>query len=291
MNLVGKIFVVFIFVMALVFMALTLAVYTTQRNWRDEVMRPQNEVGGNKDLGLRPQLARVKRDLDELKNVKEATDKELAAEKTARATAVTKLETELVLAQRNEKSMQAGRAELEKRTRDAEAALNVTQKNCTDYRTQLDKLRVDLLNAVQDRDKIFIDLVKRNDELIQAVNKKDDLDKQLVEAAKELAKAKECLRYYDINMNSDYKNANPPKVDGIVTGVLESGLIEISLGSDHGLRKGHVLQVYRVNGGQSTYVGRVEVVKVDPSRSACKIDPKYQNSNVMVNDRVASKIE
>jgi hypothetical protein len=289
MNLVGKIFVVFIFVMALVFMALTLAVYTTQRNWRDVVMQP--EATPTKDLGLKPQLARIRRDFDELKNVKEAVDRELAAEKTARTAAVAKLETDLVLAVKEKNSMQAGRAELEKRTRDAEAALNATQKNCTDYRTQLDKLRVDLLNAVQDRDKIFIDLVKRNDELIQATNKKDDLDKQLVEAAKELAKAKECLRYYDINMNSDYKNANPPKVDGIVTGVLESGLIEISLGSDHGLRKGHVLQVYRVNGGQSTYVGRVEVVKVDPSRSACKIDPKYQNSNVMVNDRVASKIE
>ena len=31
MNLVGKIFVVLIFVMALVFMALTMAVYTAQR--------------------------------------------------------------------------------------------------------------------------------------------------------------------------------------------------------------------------------------------------------------------
>ena len=80
-------------------------------------------------------------------------------------------------------------------------------------------------------------------------------------------------------------------MDGIVTSVLEAGLIEISLGSDAGLRKGHQLQVYRINGGQSIYVGRVEVVKTDPSKSVCKIDPKFQNSNIMVNDRVASKIE
>ena len=38
MNLVGKIFVVFIFVMSLVFMAFAMAVYTTQQNWREVVM-------------------------------------------------------------------------------------------------------------------------------------------------------------------------------------------------------------------------------------------------------------
>ena len=113
----------------------------------------------------------------------------------------------------------------------------------------------------------------------------------MTDVAKELAKADECLRYFNINKDSDYKNANAPKVDGLVTSVLESGLIEISLGSDDGLRKGHLLQVYRINGGQSTYVGRVEVVNTDPSKSVCKIDPKFQNSNIMVNDRVASKIE
>ena len=99
------------------------------------------------------------------------------------------------------------------------------------------------------------------------------------------------LRYFNINKNSDYKSKTPPKVDGVVTSVIGDGLIEISLGSDDGLRKGHQLEVYRMNGGQSTYVGRVEVVKTDPSKSVCKIDPKFQNSNVMVNDRVASKID
>jgi hypothetical protein len=291
MNLVGKIFVVLIIVMALVFMAITLAVYTTQRNWRDEVMRPQSEVAGNKDLGLKNQVTRLKTDYQNLKDVKEAVEKELATAKNSFVQTKTKLENQLVLAIKEQKSLQAGRADLEKRTRDAEAALNATQKNCTDYRAQLEKMRTDLLNAQQDRDKIWTDLVNRTDELNSAANERDEFRRQLADSAKDLASAKECLRYFDINMNSDYKNANPPKVDGVVTGVLDSGVIEISLGSDQGIRKGHLLQLYRVNGGQSVYVGRVEVVKTDPSRSACKIDPKYQNSNVMVNDRVASKIE
>ena len=91
--------------------------------------------------------------------------------------------------------------------------------------------------------------------------------------------------------NSDYKSKTPPQVDAIVTNVSGDGLIEISLGSDAGLREGHQLEVYRTDGGQSTYVGRVKVVRTDPSKSVCKVDPNFQKSNIMVNDRVASKIE
>ena len=48
MNLVGKILTVLIFVMSLVFMSFTVAVYSTHRNWRDEVMTP--------DTGLKAKL-------------------------------------------------------------------------------------------------------------------------------------------------------------------------------------------------------------------------------------------
>ena len=58
-----------------------------------------------------------------------------------------------------------------------------------------------------------------------------------------------------------------------------------------GIRKGHQLEIYRIAGGQNTYVGRVEVVQTSPDKSVCKVDPKFQNGNVMVGDRVASKID
>ena len=52
MNLVGKIFVVLIFVMSLVFMAFSIATYATHRNWRDEVLGNQakNKVGLKEEL-------------------------------------------------------------------------------------------------------------------------------------------------------------------------------------------------------------------------------------------------
>ena len=166
-----------------------------------------------------------------------------------------------------------------------------TETNAKDYQRERNKLRVDLAQAQKDRDEHFKEVVRKTDDFNRAVSERDEFRKLLEDTKMELAKANKCLRYHGLNKDSDYENANPPKVDGIVTSVLESGLIQISLGSDHGLRKGHILQISRIGGVQPVYVGRVEVVKTDPSASVCKIDPKYQQSNVMVNDRVSSKIE
>jgi hypothetical protein len=272
-------------------MALTMAVYTTQRNWRDVVMLRQEETGPGKELGLKPQLAKAKHDFEEMKTAKDDFVTQAAAEKSALVEELSKTKTELDLATKARKSLEAGQAGSDKEKSDAIAGMKATETNAKDYQNERDKLRLELAQAQKDRDEHFKETVRKTEDYTQAVNKIEQLQKQLEDAAKELAKDKEALRYFDINPDSNYKSKAPPKVDGIVTGVLESGLIQISLGSDDGLRVGHQLQVYRINAGQSTYVGRVEIVRTDPSASVCKVDPKYQNSNVMVNDRVASKLE
>lgn len=291
MNLVGKIFVVVIFVMALVFMALTMAVYTAQRNWRDVVLWPQDQATPNKEPGLKYQLEDANRKLTELKDDKDKLVKQYDAEKAAQQQALSKMQTELELVRKERRSLDAGRADLEKEKRDAVAAMKATQTNATDFRQQLDKLRTSLLESQRDRDAHFKEVVRLTDLLNQAVNDKEQLRKRMVDLAGDLKRADKALEWSGVNKNADFENANPPKVDGLVTSVLEGGLVEISLGSDDGIRKGHVLHISRVGGGQNTYVGRVEVVKTDPSKSVCRVDPKFQNSNIMVNDRVDSKIE
>ena len=52
MNLVGKIFVVLIFVMSVVFMAFAMAVYATHKNWREVVAALAGSGGPSKQLGL-----------------------------------------------------------------------------------------------------------------------------------------------------------------------------------------------------------------------------------------------
>ena len=128
------------------------------------------------------------------------------------------------------------------------------------------------------------------DELNQATNDKEQLRKRTEGLGKDMAKADEVLRKFGLDKNKDYSNV-PPAVDGLILAAQGGGLVEISIGADDGLLKGHQLEVYRTAGGQSTYVGRIEVVKTSADRAVCKIDPKFQNSNMMKGDRVASKID
>jgi hypothetical protein len=291
MNLVGKIFIVVIFVLCLVFMALTMAVYTAQRNWREVVMLSPDQTGMGKPLGLRYQLEQAKKENDNLNFDKAKLQREYAAEKAARQQSLSRLQTELDIARKERRSLEAGRADLEKDMRDKVAAMNATQKNLTDFRRELDRQRTGLIEARQDRDKHFNRVVELTDLLNQAVNEKQQLRSRTLELAKDLKKADEALQVNGLDKNVDYQSKKPPKVDAIVTSVLGDGLVEISLGSDAGLREGHQLEVYRTSGGQSTYVGRVKIMRTDPSKAVCKVDPNFQISNIMVNDRVASEIK
>ncbi|MEN6457994.1 MAG: hypothetical protein ABFC63_03625 [Thermoguttaceae bacterium] len=288
MNLVGKIFVVLIFVMSLVFMAFAMAVYATHRNWREEVTRPR---GAGKEPGLQVQLTEARAENANLKDRLESSSKQLAFEKNEKLQALNKLQTALNIKEKDLNELQKGYATEKRDTREAVAAMNATQKNASDYYQELEKQRTAAIEAQQDRDKYFKDLVQKDDELNQASNEKEQLRKRNEDLAKDLAKAREALRYFDINPDGDFKAKVAPRVDGTVTATPGAGLIEISIGSDQGLRKGHHLEVYRIGGGQSTYVGRVEVMKTSATSAVCKIDPKYQNSNIIVGDRVASRIE
>ena len=291
MNLVGKIFVVLIFVMSLVFMSFAVAVYTTHRNWREVVLLPRDQVVPGKEVGLKFQMEEAKVKNDELKNELDKVTRERDGEKTARIDAVAKLENELKVLTDERKKREQEYAALVKSERDAVAAMKASQDNTAVAEKERADLRTEVLQAQKDRDANFKEVVRLTDELHQAVNDKVQLQSRLTTLAQDLAKAKEALRYSNINENSDYKAKVPPKVDGVILATPGAGLVEVSLGSDDGLRKGHQLEVYRVSGGASTYVGRIEVVKTASDRSVCKIDPKFQNSNMMKGDRVASKIE
>jgi predicted nuclease with TOPRIM domain len=288
MNLVGKILVVSILIMSVLFMGFAMAMYATHKNWRDVVLNEQ--AAPNKPLGLKLQLANEQTKNKELTDQAEKLKQQYDAEKAAKTQAVAKLETELKDAQDELQKLNAKQAELEKDKRLAEAAMNSTQTNATDFRKELEEQRKTIREAQQDRDKHFKELMRLTDELNQAANEKDKLKNRTDELAKDLAKADQLLRKFGLDKNKDYSDV-PPIVEGVVTATPGAGLIEISIGADQGLIKGHRLEIYRTSGGQSTYVGRIEVVSTAPDRAVCKIDPKFQNSNVMVGDRVASKIE
>jgi len=83
-----------------------------------------------------------------------------------------------------------------------------------------------------------------------------------------------------------HRESIAPPLDGIVTAVSDKNLIEVSLGSDDGLRVGHRVEVFRDN----NYLGSAMVLKTDPDRAVAQVDEKSQRGLIKVRDRVATKL-
>ena len=66
MNIIGKIFVFAVFVMSLVFMTFSVAIYSSHVNWREQIERTRDEATAFNPIGLKYQLEDVKEEREKL---------------------------------------------------------------------------------------------------------------------------------------------------------------------------------------------------------------------------------
>jgi predicted nuclease with TOPRIM domain len=290
MNLTGKILTVSIFVLSIIFMTMVLAVYATHKNWRDVVMTPPEKATVAMPLGLKYVLQEEKERNQKLKDELAMLTEEKTKELEAKTQALAKLENENSLMQDQIKELQQSVAKYDDSQRKAVAALKATQEESAKFRAEVEGLRSDAEKAQKDRDAHFREVVRLTDEMHQMVNELTELKNRNTTLSADMVKAREVLRHFDLNENTDISGV-PPRVEGVVLAALGDGLVEISLGADSGLQKGHRLDIYRVGAAGNKYVGRIEVLKTAPDKSVCKIDPKFQQSEVQKGDRVASKLD
>ena len=169
-------------------------------------------------------------------------------------------------------------------------------KTTQDANDNLHKEVVDLRDEIQkahvERDAAFKDVVKKTDELHSAVNERTQLNERNVQLSAELSRRREALRYFGINDKTDYKSKQPPHpLEGVILAVTEPNVVEISVGEDDGLRKGHKMEVVRMGGGPASYVGRLEVMRLEPNRAVCRVVPEMLKSPMQRGDRVFDKLD
>ena len=286
MTLVGKIFTVLIFVMSVVFMSFTVAVYATHKNWRDIVIN-----GTDTERPLVEQLEQKEKRNQQLRDQQARLEAELTAQKKAYEQGLGKLESEYDRLKANHESLVERQKDLLTSQREAIAALDTAHKTLESLRKENSGLTADIFAAEKAKDEAFKEVVRLTEANHAAVSELERVKKRQVELAQDLAKVREVLMIHDLKDDPAFYVDVPPVVDGLVLAVPRQDLIEISIGEDDGLLKGHKLQVVRVQGGRKIYVGRIEVVRTDFDKSVCKIDPNYRQSPVQVNDRVVSRIE
>lgn len=276
MTLVGKIFTVLVLIMSIAFMMLAVTVFATHRNWRDMVVQPD---------GLKSQIEALSKTNAELRiEISRAKDQialEQAARRFALAAGQTQLEELDEALKRREKEytdLQAANGTMtETVSRNQMILESLTKEN--------EGLRVEIRTAQQSRDDFFNQVVTLTDDVNRMEGNSRTLQEQHDMLLVQNGKMAKVMRRFEISVDTPV-DGMPPRVDGVVTAVSDKDYIEISLGSDDGLRNHHLMEVYRAN----EYVGRVEIVKVEPDRAVAKILKDFRRGIIKKGDRVATKL-
>ena len=279
MNSVGRIFIVLILVMSLIFMSFTFMVYTSSNNWK----KVADEHKSSLDKA-RAESNQFKQRLEELqKNV----DEQLKA----KGDIIADLHSQVAVFAQNQQEATQQLAVLQDAINTATQTIKTTHTTLADAQAQQTQLRDVFRQTQQDWNALLSDYVKKTDEAHTLTMQLNNLESVSQELVKQYADAKSVLNQFNLKPNPQmYAGVPPFQVMGRIKEVRATGLVEITVGEDSGLMKGHQLDVYRkAEDGRDQYLGVVEVVLTEPNRAACKVLPEYRKGTVQINDIVTSE--
>jgi len=279
MNQLGKILVGVLCVMSIILMALAVVVFSTQHNWKTISEAQNKEIKTLSEKNT--QLGSDKTALEQQKN-----ELKLSLQQQIDKLSVKNADLEKENAQLKEE-MDGFHASSDNAVKNAES----TQQNLTNLYAQWAKLGEELSSAQMERQKIFADLVAANDRAQSLALDLATLTKTNQTLAKDYANARQLLDKLNYTLDPTAYTKIPPRVQGTITEIRPTGMVELSIGSDDGILQGHRLHVYRENDGVASYLGVIEIVSTEPSKAVGRIIPELRNGNILRGDHVASKIQ
>jgi hypothetical protein len=277
MNWLGKVFVVVILIMSLVFMGLSMAVYATHKNWKEvsEALKLRlDTVTAAKDAEISDRNRRVE---------------ELDREKNSAIAQVAKLETELQAASANNLTIQAELDGLKQNQRAGIAAVAATQALNQNLTADVNDLRTKIKSEQQTRDRVFKQALDATEALHQAAGEYNRTRERSEQLTKQVAGMTSVMREQGIDPATE-PGSVVPNVEGIVNQVRRTAgaqLIEVSIGADDGLKTGNTVEISR--GGK--YLGRLEIIETSPDKSVGRVDRRFQQGQIQEGDRVATRIK
>jgi hypothetical protein len=288
MNTIGKILVILNLVFALVVGGFLVIDFGTRTNWRTayENLKREMLVGetnintsGKTLQELNNQVRRVEADNAELKQ-------RLADE------------AKVHQAKLNEHKVQLNDAIMQAKDADLNAQKAINQKD-----TLKEEVKA-LTNTVQNRDQMLLDLQEKNKHLRTEAIAKEAMANTTQERNQGLlAKIQELERKIalrDAGVGGDKAFAkdpsapNPPTnyVKGRIEAIdsVNSKLVTISVGTDHGLKQDQTLEVFRMS-PQPLWLGRIRIVDAREHAAVGRLVPGVGNrGGLKVGDIVASSI-
>lgn len=280
MTLIGKIMIVLILVMSILFMGFALAVYSTHQNWRDLVEDPST--------GLKVQNQRLSQEKEQLENEITEVKNKLAFERAARREVVANLETRA--SQKNQQLLTREQqyGDLQAQHREALETLSMYQANLQRLKDEVETLRDVNRTARQERNESFMRAKQLTDQINQGEGNLRRLKQRYEELLTTVGRQSLVLDRHDLTEFTPVDDI-APEVNGQVTAIRD-GLIEVSIGADEGLQKGHTLKIFRINGSVGSYLASIEIIDTGTDRAVGRVVPGTREGIIRKGDRVATKI-
>jgi hypothetical protein len=277
MNWLGKVFVVLIFIMSLMFMTLSMAVYATHKNWKTVAD------------GLNTQLQAAEAEKAALTTAHNRRVEELTSEKDSAREQVAKLSSEQQGLEDRNVAMQAELEGLRQTQREQVAAVASTQGLNQSLTAEVTDLRQRVRNEQQARDNAFAATLEATENAHQMRNELDTAVETNRQLLKDVAGKTHVMREQGLNPATE-PGSVVPTVNGLVSQVRRSGgaqYVEVTIGADDGLSEGNTLEVSR----GARYLGRIEIVETSPDKSVGRVDRRFQQGQIQEGDRVATRIK
>jgi F0F1-type ATP synthase membrane subunit b/b' len=275
MNLMGKLFIGLIFIMCIMFMCFSIAIYATHTNWKKR----------SDDLTVLLKEAETQK--KQLQDARANMARELDEERSKRREIVANLETKVEELSKENKQYNDELTELNSKKEEGIAAVKNSHETMQSLRTEVDGLRKDLRKAQEDWAKLNSELVTKTDEAHELAIQLTTYRSVGEKLAQDYRDAVDVLKIHGLKPVPELYSGIPPKnIKGTVTEVRPNGLIEISVGEDSGLVKGHRLDVVRNLEGRSSYIGKIEVIRTEADRSAAEILREFRRGTVQRGDSI-----
>jgi vacuolar-type H+-ATPase subunit I/STV1 len=275
MNFFGKMLTIFVGFAAFGVMVVSMFVYASHKNWQ--------ETAKNLSTSLNAKTV----ENQQLQSQKDSLEAELKAELAISHQEVSKLSTERVELVGENQRIQRELDQLRQQERTNTAAASSTQANNEKLTAQVDSLRTEVRDNQQKRDESFTIAVNTTDKLHQSDIELTSLKERNVQLAQQLGDKINMLEENGLDPNAAPGDV-VPRVRGVVAKIQRSGgsqLIEVTIGSDDGLKPGHTLEVFRGD----RYLGRAEILKTEPDRAVGRILRQFQEGQIQGGDDVATR--
>ena len=275
MNLLGRLLIVLIFIGSISLASFSVVLYATHTNWKERANQLEQDLKGKTQ------------ELSNLQKLKADMESALTIEANRQAERIKALQMDVRQKTQDIQDKIIKLAELEKQLSEAVAAVQASHETAKILRERLDGLREAYQEAINDWIKMSTDLIKEMDKSHGLAIQVTNYQSTAAKLAEDYRNVMEVLRMHGLSPDPAFYPPHPPSgIQGSVTEVRLRGMVEISIGSDSGLVKGHQLDVIRHREGRSAYIGKIEIIDTAADRAVARVMPEFRRGTVQLGDEV-----